>query len=150
MSLLGADKPPITPHLSIIYWSSVENTTYRDSAWYFNFKLCVPNYYYKSCEYYVRCVRGGHHDSSGNLVIAASSKEISRCTFNGNGTVTDNLTGLMWEANPGEEAKKTGRSLEEEIAWLEYLLSQIIQSLPEKRDWLDPEIEKAARQVAHG
>jgi len=41
------------------FWSSTENT--NDSsrrAWFLDFKRGIGNYYYKSGEYYVRCVEG--------------------------------------------------------------------------------------------
>ena len=36
------------------------------------------------------------------------------------------------------------------IAALESILRQIINDLPTKRDWLDPELEKAARDILKG
>ena len=35
----------------------------------------------------------------------------------------------------------------ERIKDLEYVLEQIINSLPSKKDWLDPDVEKAARNL---
>jgi len=46
----------------------------------------------------------------------------------------------MTEPKPPEEP--TDSEMLERARWL---LSQIIQSLPARRDWLDPDIEKEAR-----
>jgi len=35
----------------------------------------------------------------------------------------------------------------ERVKDLEYVLGQIIDSLPSKRDWLDPDIERMARKL---
>lgn len=37
--------------------------------------------------------------------------------------------------------------LQDELKIAKYLLNQIINSLPQKRDWLDPVIEKASRNL---
>lgn len=68
-----------------------------------------------------------------------------RATNNGDGTKTDKLTGLMWES--GRVPTLTKNSILEENTRLKYILLQRIQSLSEKRDWLDPDIEKVAKQI---
>jgi hypothetical protein len=35
----------------------------------------------------------------------------------------------------------------EELAWTRVILRRIIYDLPQKRDWLDPEVEKRAREL---
>ncbi|MEA3486997.1 MAG: DUF1566 domain-containing protein [Thermodesulfobacteriota bacterium] len=68
------------------YWSSsiYANSTYRAWSILFNYGGDVSNGN-RSYSYYVRAVRGGQSGSFGNLVI------------NGDGTVTDISTGLMWQ-----------------------------------------------------
>ena len=70
--------------LSSSYWSS---TTYAgtDYAWSISFGLGGDNFYGKVNYDYVRAVRGGQSGSSDHLVI------------NGDNTVTDTVTGLMWQ-----------------------------------------------------
>jgi hypothetical protein len=45
------------------------------------------------------------------------------------------------------EAEKQALKLKGENDWLKYLLKQILISLPQNKDWLDPEIEKAAKDI---
>jgi len=69
-----------------LYWSSTTNANkYTLSAWYVNFNYGYVYYFNKSNYTYVRAVRAGQYGSLDNLVI------------NGDGTVTDNATGLMWQ-----------------------------------------------------
>jgi hypothetical protein len=35
----------------------------------------------------------------------------------------------------------------EEISWLKFIIKDVLNSLPENRDWLDPETEKAMRSI---
>jgi len=71
---------------SSYYWSSTTFANYTDWAWRVNFDDgLVYGLYSKSNNYYVRAVRGGQSWSFGHLVI------------NGDGTVTDTSTGLMWQ-----------------------------------------------------
>jgi|GEM_PF-2478803 len=75
---------PIT--MSSYYWSSTTNACNTDSAWIVNFiSGYVGIHHDKSDGYYVRAVRDGHSVSLDNLVV------------NGDGTVTDTSTGLMWQ-----------------------------------------------------
>lgn len=37
---------------------------------------------------------------------------------------------------------------QEENDWLKFLLSQVLNSLPANRDWLDPDLEKHLRDLA--
>jgi hypothetical protein len=68
------------------YWSSTTTASYTLSAWAVNFFSGEVEYSLKSGDssVYVRCVRGGQEETP-NLVN------------NGNGTVTDTRTGLVWQ-----------------------------------------------------
>ena len=35
----------------------------------------------------------------------------------------------------------------EEVEWLKFLIKSVLDSLPADRDWLDPDVEKAMRNV---
>jgi hypothetical protein len=73
------------PHtLRFIYWSST-GAGGTDSAWRVYFYRGGVDYFYKSSSYHVRAVRAGQSGSSGNLMD------------NGDETVTDTETGLMWQ-----------------------------------------------------
>jgi Protein of unknown function (DUF1566) len=67
------------------YWSSSTYAFYRDLAWIVQFNDDQFGYENKSHSYYVRAVRGEQSGSSNHFVD------------NGNGTVTDTSTGLMWQ-----------------------------------------------------
>jgi hypothetical protein len=43
------------------------------------------------------------------------------------------------------KARQLKDELMEENLWLRFLLGQVFHSLPEQRDWLDPEIEKGMK-----
>lgn len=38
---------------------------------------------------------------------------------------------------------------QKEIDWLKFLINSIVDSLPEDRSWLDPDIEKAIRGIKY-
>jgi hypothetical protein len=67
------------------YWSSTTDANYTDGAWGMSFYGGYDGSCYKSDYNYVRAVRGGQAGSLGLLVI------------NGDRTVTDASTGLMWQ-----------------------------------------------------
>jgi len=67
------------------YWSSTTFSSYTYNAWFVNFYYGNVNYNLKYNFHYARAVRGGPSGSLGNLVI------------NGDGTITDTTTGLMWQ-----------------------------------------------------
>ena len=67
------------------YWSSTTYAVHPDVAFYVYFIHGAVNSGGKSHDLYVRAVRGGQ--TSNNFIN------------NGNGTVTDNDTGLMWQKN---------------------------------------------------
>ena len=67
------------------YWSSTTFAGNTGNAWNISFSNGYDYLYNKSGAYYVRAVRGGQSRLLGHLVI------------NGDETVTDNDTGLMWQ-----------------------------------------------------
>ena len=67
------------------YWSSTTIANGSDSAWSVDFYYGDDGNNYKSNPYYVHAVRGGQSGSLNHLVI------------NGDGTVTDTYSGLMWQ-----------------------------------------------------
>ena len=71
--------------VSSYYWSSTTYASSTRNAWYVNFRYGYVSYDGKNLSFYVRAVRGGQAGSLDHLVI------------NGDGTVTDTATGLMWQ-----------------------------------------------------
>jgi len=71
--------------LSSYYWSSTTYAYGTSSAWLICFYSGGDGSTSKSGSYYMRAVRGGQAGSLDHLVI------------NGDGTVTDTSTGLMWQ-----------------------------------------------------
>ena len=69
--------------MSSNYWSSTTRATHSGEAWYVDFGYGFVLIGLKSYYCYVRAVRGGQ---SSNFFVD-----------NGNGTVTDTSTGLMWQ-----------------------------------------------------
>ncbi len=69
------------------YWSSTTVPTYTDQAWIVSFDSGKVIYGFKTASYYARCVRG--------------APAVQSFTDNGNGTTTDNVTGLMWQKDLG-------------------------------------------------
>ena len=69
--------------MSALYWSSTAFACGTDQTWYINFEYDNAYTNYESRSYHVRAVRGLQSDN----------------TFvdNGDGTVTDSSTGLMWQ-----------------------------------------------------
>ncbi len=90
------------------YWSSTTYQGLPTDAWYVDFYAGAGHAGSKSYGSYVRAVRGGSSQllrtgqtsdygagSDGNLQEGAARSY----TDNGDGTITDNTTGLMWEKN---------------------------------------------------
>lgn len=69
------------------YWSSRSYENNTSNAWNVNFNYGTVFIFNKSNNFYVRAVRGGQ----------CGSVDAIRFVDNGDGTVTDNKTGLMWE-----------------------------------------------------
>ena len=91
-------RKPVVEMLPSSYWSSSTYAYLPGSAWVVDFGygyVYGSNKYYS---YYVRCVRGGQFDHSGNLIIPGLAVGQDRITVNFDGSLTDNRTGLVWEA----------------------------------------------------
>ncbi|MBF0200030.1 MAG: DUF1566 domain-containing protein [Desulfamplus sp.] len=108
------------PNVRSYYWSGTTNANNTDSAWVIDFNYGFAHYNYKSSSYYVRAVRAGQSDivSFDNLVI------------NGDGTLTDKHTNLMWQQV----------STEEEMSWGEALQYCETLSLAGYNDWRLPSV----------
>ena len=101
------------------YWSSTTYANNSSYAWSVHFNVGIVNYYYnKSWYYYVRCVRSPELNF-GNF------------TDNGDGTVTDNNTMLMWQQDEGGQ-----KTWEDAISYCEGL------SLAGHTDWRLPNIKE--------
>jgi formylglycine-generating enzyme required for sulfatase activity len=70
------------------YWSSLETESDVSLAWNIIFNNGAVLFSTKSSDGYVRCVRGQKH-SFGKFMV------------NNDGTVTDNMTGLIWQRDHG-------------------------------------------------
>ena len=97
------------------YWSSSIYAYNMGLAWYVDFRNGTVNWNSGSYDGYVRCVRGE---------IATQS-----FTDQGNGTVTDNVTGLKWQ----QEDDDVGKNWEEALAYCETL------TLAGHTDWRLPD-----------
>ena len=81
------------------YWSSTTGADYPSVAWYVYFGNGYVYGGYKSHgNFCVRCVRGGQFDYHGNLIVMGLTEGQEQITLNEDGTITDNCTGLTWEA----------------------------------------------------
>ena len=88
------------------YWSSSPNAYSSGYAWSVYFNGGSVGYHYNTNHYYVRCVRAGPTGSLDHL------------TLNGDGTVTDTSTGLMWQ----QTGPESSRTWEEALAYAEGLV----------------------------
>ena len=105
------------------YWTC---TTYHDDdtyqkAWHISFVTGKNAYDHKSKSLYVRAVRG-----------SMSGYELSRFVNNMNGTITDTLTGLMWQ----DDGQNTRMTWEDSITQLNDLI------LADHTDWRMPTREE--------
>ena len=114
---------------SAYFWSSTSYSSNAASAWILGFgedgKDGNRN---KSNSYYVRAVRGGTSDTTAN-----------RFTDNGDGTVTDNTTGLMWQQI----------DLDYNMTWREALLCCEEMNLGDHTDWRLPTIRELRSLADH-
>ena len=107
----GREYPAIDPifsgALSMDYWSSTVHPFAVGDAWTVGFSDGTTGFNDKDISFYLRPVRGGAYGPFGSFVI------------NGDGTVTDGDTGLMWQhCNYGQiwdEEQCTGSA--EAISW---------------------------------
>lgn len=93
--------------VSSFYWSSTSVSRNPRNAFGMNFSNGNDDNDNKFGSYYVRAVRGGQSGSSGSLAAGsldsmsgastANGNTLDSCTDNGDGTVTDTSSGLMWE-----------------------------------------------------
>ena len=81
--------------VSSYYWSSTTYAVNSSSARYVNFDYGFVDYAYKTFAFAVRAVRG---EQSGSL---------DHSVINGDGTVTDTATGLMWQQGTSSPAAIT-------------------------------------------
>ena len=80
---------------SDLYWTSVPYKMQKPFIWGIFFGLGSGICYTPSSERYVRAVRGGSNKLFG-------LPDNSRFTDNGDGTITDSVTGLMWQKAENE------------------------------------------------
>jgi len=106
------------------YWSSTTDSETTDSAWSLDFYDGRLYWYYKYGNHYVRAVRGGQ---SPNTFVK-----------NGNGTVTDTSSGLMWQEDTArdQEDDYDSMSWEHALAYCEDL------NLGCHTDWRLPTIKE--------
>ena len=109
-----------------IYWSSTPSVCVFD-VWYVFFKYGNISSYFKSSNYYVRAVRAGMCGAFGNFID------------NGDSTVTNTDTGLMWELKTddgGNRDKDNIYNWEEALSYCESL------DLAGYDDWRLPNINE--------
>jgi len=106
------------------YWSSTVDAYDPDSAWEVSFSFTFGTIY-KIYDYYARAVRGGECGSD--------------FVDNGNSTVTDNATGLMWEVKTDDGG---ARDKDNVCSWYEALSYCENLSLAGYTDWRLPNIKE--------
>ncbi|MBW1916063.1 MAG: DUF1566 domain-containing protein [Deltaproteobacteria bacterium] len=133
----GTWKPPIDrtyfPNTVVTeYWTG---DGIMDYAWIMDSVIGYSNCYDKSGSYSVRAVRGGQSGTFHNLAT------------NGDGTVTDTSTGLMWEQKTddgGDNNKDRTYNWEEALSWVENLNNSNYLGYS---DWRLPNIKELASIV---
>jgi hypothetical protein len=123
-SVLSIDSAYFPQTITSEYWSSTNYTNSTLVAWGVDFSHGRLNGIDKSHSYYVRAVRGG--GSAGQLVD------------NGDGTVTDTATGLMWQ-----QAEPALMTWEAALAYCENL------NLAGHEDWRLPNRNELQSIVAY-
>jgi chitodextrinase len=113
---------------SSYYWSSTTYAGSTSSAWDVGFTNGYVNDYSKTYYRSVRCVRGGGEATAQSL------------TDNADGTVTDNVTGLVWQQQDDDVI----RIWEQAITYCEGL------SLAGSTDWRLPNINELRSIVDYG
>jgi len=103
------------------YWSSTTQASDTSRAWVVRFSWGNVYGYIKTGSSNIRCVRAGHESS------------LSDFTDNDYGTVTDNVTGLMWQ----QEDNDTTYTWENALTYCEDILS-----LAGYSDWRLPNIKE--------
>ena len=116
------------------YWSSTTSVSYNDSAWRVNFGDGFGDYGNKHDNYYVRAVRGGQSVSFDTVGILMDDVSTAAGSYkdNGDGTVTDTSTDLMWQ----QVSSSFNKTWEQALAYCEGL------SLGDYTDWRLPTIKE--------
>jgi len=102
--------------VSSLYWLSTTYAYFPGRAWGVNFGDGYVHFDYRSNDYHVRAVRAGQCGSFGNFID------------NGDGTVTNTDTGLMWQKDTAPETYRW----QEALSYCENL------SLADYTDWRLP------------
>jgi hypothetical protein len=100
-----------------LYWASTTDAYNTSNAWGVNFTNGLDTMPNKSNSYYVRAVRGGQSGALGYSVIwpfdtmgSGSSDDVLTAiggyADNGDGTVTDTSTELMWQQQAGSSIQR--------------------------------------------
>ncbi len=124
-------KSVFTNPVSSSYWSSTTDANDPDYAWSVLFNNGYVDYYYKSGSQSVRCVRAGSESVIGSFDLLD----------NGDGTVTDNNTRLMWvkiEDIDGDEDVDSG----DDLTWESALNFCENLTLAGYEDWRLPTIKE--------
>ncbi len=108
------------------YWSATTDAANTGQAWFVSFRDGYTNYQNKSNSYPVRAVRGGN-------------SSVPSFIDNGDGTVTDMATGLMWvqaSADTDGDGTPDEMNWQDALAWCENL------ELAGYTDWRLPNINE--------
>ncbi|MGD9972826.1 MAG: DUF1566 domain-containing protein [Desulfatirhabdiaceae bacterium] len=98
--------------VSHVYWSSTTYQAAPDDAWGVGFNGGYDYNYSKSTNYYARAVRSQQAET---LQSGALPQGVNRYEDNNNGTVTDTLTGLIWQ----KQASATSMNWESALSFCE-------------------------------
>jgi hypothetical protein len=98
------------------YWSSTASADDTDSAWFVSFNSGVVSDLGKSQSCYTRAVRVGQSGTSNYSVVYNGLSDYASTatgvyTDNGDGTVTETSTGLMWQQASSSTAKTWDQAL---------------------------------------
>jgi hypothetical protein len=128
----------VFPNTGSNYWSSTWSAAYPDNTYIWTMASLSGSpsvtgiLYYSN---YVRCVRG-------------EQQETKSFTNNGNGTVTDNVTGLMWQrCNAGQNNNSTCSGTSSELYSEEALAYCNNLDLGNYSDWRLPNVNELASLV---
>lgn len=91
---------PFLSGQSSYYWSGSTYAYGTNYAWYVFMDYGFVYNDYKTSSYYVWPVRSGQYDEFGDLLLCRET--VNRFTDNGDGTVADNRSGLVWIKDLGE------------------------------------------------
>ena len=106
------------------YWSSSSRADDDEQAWYVAFNIGQNSYSGKTSSARVMCIRG-------------EPRPASSCSDNGNGTVTDNVTDLMWQQ----------QDIDSRMTWQDALEYCESRTLAGYNDWRLPNIRETASIV---